>query len=84
VSESSHNTSVAFSVYDGDVLLSTETLSQEIIKIGRLQTSDIRLDDEKVSRRHAVIEVTVHHRPRLRVGDARQRREDQQAEAADR
>jgi len=58
VTESSHNTSVAFSVYDGDALLSTETLSQEIIKIGRLQTSDIRLDDEKVSRMHAVIEVT--------------------------
>ena len=58
MSESSHNTSVAFSVYDGDALLSTETLSQEIIKIGRLQTSDIRLDDEKVSRMHAVIEVT--------------------------
>ena len=58
MSESSHNTSVAFSVYDGDALLSTETLSQEIIKIGRLQSSDIRLDDEKVSRMHAVIEVT--------------------------
>jgi len=58
VSESSHSTSVAFSVYDGDALLSTETLSQEIIKIGRLQTSDIRLDDDKVSRMHAVIEVT--------------------------
>ncbi len=58
MSESSHNTSVAFSVYDGDALLSTETLSQEIIKIGRLQTSDIRLDDDKVSRMHAVIEVT--------------------------
>ena len=58
MSESSHNTSVAFSVYDGDELLSTETLSQEIIKIGRLQTSDVRLDDDKVSRMHAVIEVT--------------------------
>jgi TonB family protein len=58
VSESSHNTSVAFSVYDGDELLSSETLSQEIIKIGRLQTSDVRLDDDKVSRMHAVIEVT--------------------------
>ncbi len=58
MSESSHNTSIAFSVYDGDALLSTQTLSQEIIKIGRLQTSDIRLDDDKVSRMHAVIEVT--------------------------
>ncbi|MFW2389375.1 MAG: TonB family protein [Polyangiales bacterium] len=58
MSESSHNTSVAFSVYDGDELLSTDTLSQEIIKIGRLQSSDVRLDDDKVSRMHAVIEVT--------------------------
>ena len=58
MSESSHNTSIAFTVYDGDELLSTETLSQEIIKIGRLQTSDVRLDDDKVSRMHAVIEVT--------------------------
>jgi len=57
VSDSSHNTSVAFSVYDGDELLGTETLSQEIIKIGRLQTSDVRLEDDKVSRMHAVIEV---------------------------
>ncbi|MGB5366847.1 MAG: FHA domain-containing protein, partial [Polyangiales bacterium] len=58
MSESSHNTSVAFSIYDGDELLSSETLSQEIIKIGRLQTSDVRLEDDKVSRMHAVIEVT--------------------------
>ena len=58
MSESSHNTSVAFTVYDGDQQLSTETLSQEIIKIGRLQTSDIRLEDDKVSRMHAVVEIT--------------------------
>lgn len=57
MSDSNHNTSVAFSVYDGDELLGTETLSQEIIKIGRLQTSDVRLEDDKVSRMHAVIEV---------------------------
>jgi TonB family protein len=58
VSDTSHNTSVAFSIYDGDQLLSSETLSQEIIKIGRLATSDVRLEDDKVSRMHAVIEVT--------------------------
>ena len=57
MSDSNHNTSVAFSVYDGDELLGIETLSQEIIKIGRLQTSDVRLEDDKVSRMHAVIEV---------------------------
>jgi len=58
VSDTSHNTSVAFSIYDGDQLVSSETLSQEIIKIGRLATSDVRLEDDKVSRMHAVIEVT--------------------------
>lgn len=57
MSNSSHNTSVAFSVYDGDELIGTETLSQDIIKIGRLQTSDVRLEDDEVSRMHAVIEV---------------------------
>ncbi len=58
MSDTSHNTSVAFSIYDGDQLVSSETLSQEIIKIGRLATSDVRLEDDKVSRMHAVIEVT--------------------------
>ena len=58
MSDTSHNTSVAFAIYDGDELVSSETLSQEIIKIGRLATSDVRLEDDKVSRMHAVIEVT--------------------------
>jgi TonB family protein len=58
VSDTSHNTSIAFAIYDGDQLVSSETLSQEIIKIGRLATSDVRLEDDKVSRMHAVIEVT--------------------------
>ena len=58
MSETSHNTSVAFAIYDGDQLVGNETLSQEIIKIGRLATSDVRLEDDKVSRMHAVIEVT--------------------------
>ena len=58
MTETSHNTSVAFSIYDGEQLIGNETLSQEIIKIGRLATSDVRLEDDKVSRMHAVIEVT--------------------------
>jgi TonB family protein len=58
VSDTSHNTSVAFSIFDGDEPLGEQTLSQEIIKIGRLATSDVRLEDDKVSRMHAVIEVT--------------------------
>ena len=58
MSDTSHNTSVAFTIYDGDQQLGSETLSQEIIKIGRLATSDVRLEDDKVSRMHAVIEVT--------------------------
>ncbi len=57
MSDSSHSTSIAFTVYDGEQLVSSETLSQEVIKIGRLDTSDVRLEGEKVSRMHAVIEV---------------------------
>ena len=57
MSDSNQGTSITFSVFDGEELLQTETLSQEIIKIGRLQSSHVHLDDEKVSRMHAVVEV---------------------------
>ncbi len=57
MSDTTQGTSITFSVFDGDELLKKETLSQEIIKIGRLQTSHVCLDDTKVSRMHAVVEV---------------------------
>lgn len=35
----------------------TESLSQDIIKLGKLASSHLRIEDDKVSRMHAVIEV---------------------------
>src|SRR5689334_267844 len=49
---------LTFQIYKGDQLLRTERLNQDIIKVGKLASSHLRLDDESVSRMHAVIEVT--------------------------
>ena len=35
----------------------TETIAQDVIKVGRDQKSHLRIDDEGVARMHAVIEV---------------------------
>ncbi len=48
---------LTFEIYKGDTVARTETLTQNIIKIGKLSSSQIRIDDETVSRMHAVIEV---------------------------
>jgi len=47
---------VTFKIYQDDNLVRTETIAQNVIKIGRDQKSHLRLDDESVSRFHAVIE----------------------------
>src|ERR1700690_347571 len=52
------NLPLTFQIYKGDQLVRTETLTQDIIKIGKLSSSHLRVDDESVSRMHAVIEVT--------------------------
>ncbi|MDH5491638.1 MAG: TonB family protein [Myxococcales bacterium] len=49
---------MTFRIYSGEELVRTERLAQDIIKIGKLPSSHLRLDDENVSRMHAVIEVT--------------------------
>src|SRR5579864_5552511 len=53
---------LTFAVYKidpkGDQFVRTETLTQDIIKVGKLSSSHLRIDDEDVSRMHAVIEVT--------------------------
>ena len=42
----------------GDQLIRTETVTQEVaVKIGKLSSSHLRIDDESVSRMHAVIEI---------------------------
>src|SRR5438874_1868591 len=51
------NVPLTFAIHKGDQLLRTETLTQDIIKIGKLSSSHLRIDDESVSRMHAVIEI---------------------------
>ena len=46
-----------FSIFYGDKLEKTVTLAQDCIFLGRLLTSHLPVDDPKVSRMHAVIEV---------------------------
>src|SRR5262245_43570436 len=52
------NAPIKFEIYKGDQLLREEVLSQSPIKVGKLASSDLRLDDETVSRMHGVIEAT--------------------------
>ncbi|HXI54474.1 MAG TPA: TonB family protein [Polyangia bacterium] len=47
-----------FQIYKGDALVREEVLSQDVIKVGKLPSSHLRIDDETVSRMHAVIEIT--------------------------
>ncbi len=49
---------LTFKVLRNGELLSVEKFEQETIKIGRLSSAHLRLDDEKVSRIHAVVEVS--------------------------
>ena len=52
------NVPIKFEIYKGDQLVREELLAQSPIKIGKLASSDLRLDDETVSRMHGVIEAT--------------------------
>jgi len=49
---------ITFHIYKGDQLVREETLNEPVIKIGKLASSHLRLEDETVSRMHAVVEVT--------------------------
>jgi len=51
------NVPLTFQIFKGDTLVRSETLTQDIIKIGKLSSSHLRIDDESVSRMHAVIEI---------------------------
>ena len=51
-------TALVFKIFKGEELLREETLTQAVIKVGKLSSSHLRLDDESVSRMHAVIEVS--------------------------
>src|ERR1700722_18825774 len=49
---------ITLKVYRADQLVSTQTFDRDIIKIGRLPSAHLRLDDLKVARIHAVIEMS--------------------------
>jgi len=49
---------IKFHIFRGDELVREEVLAQDVIKVGKLASSHLRLEDETVSRMHAVIEVT--------------------------
>src|SRR5690349_19806849 len=50
-------TPLTLKVFRGSELVRSEQFNREIIKIGRLASAHLCLDDEKVSRIHSVIEV---------------------------
>jgi pSer/pThr/pTyr-binding forkhead associated (FHA) protein len=49
---------VTLKIYKGSTLLGTKEFQRDIIKIGRLSSAHLSLEDEKISRIHAVIEVS--------------------------
>jgi len=49
--------SLTFRIYRGEQLVREETLSQPVIKIGKVASAHLRIEDESVSRMHAIIEV---------------------------
>ena len=49
---------IKFQIFKGDQLVREEILNEAVIKIGKLASSHLRLEDETVSRMHAVVEVT--------------------------
>ncbi len=50
-------TSVTLKVYRGEELVRTERFTRDIIKIGRLSSAHLCLEDDRISRIHSVIEV---------------------------
>ncbi len=48
---------LTFRIFRGDQFLREERLSLSVIKLGKISSSHLKLDDETVSRMHAVIEV---------------------------
>src|SRR6185369_10533520 len=48
---------LTFALYQADQLTRRETVTQDIVKVGKDPKSHLRVDDELASRMHAVIEV---------------------------
>jgi hypothetical protein len=50
--------SLSFRIFQGDQLIREARLAQGVIKIGKVPSAHLRIDDESVSRMHAIVEVT--------------------------
>ncbi len=50
--------SITFHVIEGGEVTRSETFEQDVIKIGKLESSHLRIDDAAVSRMHSVVEVS--------------------------
>ena len=48
---------LTFRIFRGDQLVREETLDQGVIKIGKVASAHLRIDDESVSRMHAILEI---------------------------
>ncbi len=51
------NLPLKFELWKGDELLKEEVINEPVIKVGKLASSHLRIDDDSVSRMHAVVEV---------------------------
>lgn len=49
---------MTFGIYSGDQLVRTESLTEDVVKVGKLPSSHLCLEGDSVSRMHAVIEAT--------------------------
>src|SRR4051812_13238082 len=55
--EGKQKVALTFALYQNDALVRRETVTQDIVKVGKDAKSHLRVDDELASRMHAVIEV---------------------------
>ena len=55
--EGKQKVALTFALYQNGALVRRETVSQDIVKVGKDAKSHLRIDDELASRMHAVIEV---------------------------
>jgi hypothetical protein len=56
---------ISFRIFRNDQLVDTRSFAQEVIKLGRLTSSHLRLEDPSLGRMHAVIEVGVDGNVRI-------------------
>src|SRR6478735_7418168 len=55
--EGKQKVALTFALYQNGALVRRETVTQDIVKVGKDAKSHLRIDDELASRMHAVIEV---------------------------